>query len=117
MSRGELRGGGGNRQVGRHRGLPVPQEAGEGGGRVRGRGAVLRVAPGRTESVPAANSAAFNVRVSAGSLLGGALRPVVRVRGAFPVGGPLTAGALASLIRPQPRDSPAGVRTPVVPAE
>lgn len=78
---------------------------------------VLRVAPGRTESALAANSAAFNVGVAAGSLLGGALLPVVAVRGAFLAGGLLTAGALALLVRPRPRASSAAVRTPVVPAE
>ncbi|MFI7405569.1 MFS transporter [Streptomyces sp. NPDC049541] len=78
---------------------------------------VLRVAPGRTESALAVNSAAFNVGVAAGSLLGGVLLPVVGVRGAFAVGGLLTAGALALLVRPQPRDSSTGVRIPVVPAE
>ncbi|WP_128374698.1 MFS transporter [Streptomyces cavernae] len=56
---------------------------------------VLRVAPGRTEVALAANSAAFNVGVAAGSLLGGALLPVVDVRGTFLVGGLLTVGALA----------------------
>ena len=34
---------------------------------------VLRVAPGRTETALAANSAAFNVGIAAGALLGGAL--------------------------------------------
>ncbi|MEV6945009.1 MFS transporter [Streptomyces sp. NPDC051172] len=78
---------------------------------------VLRVAPGRTESALAANSAAYNVGVAVGSLLGGALLPVVGVRGAFLAGGLLTAGALTLLVRPQPRASSAAVRTPVVPAE
>lgn len=78
---------------------------------------VLRVAPGRTESALAVNSAAFNGGVAAGSLLGGVLLPVVGVRGAFLVGGLLTAGALALLIRPDPWASSAAARTPVVPAE
>ncbi|MFD9002225.1 MFS transporter [Streptomyces sp. NPDC059582] len=55
----------------------------------------LRVAPGRTESALAANSAAFNAGVAAGALLGGALLPVVGARGAFLVGGLLTVAALA----------------------
>ncbi|MCD9879763.1 MFS transporter [Streptomyces guryensis] len=62
---------------------------------------VLRVAPGRTESALAANSAAFNVGVAAGSLLGGVLLPLVGVRGAFLAGGLLTAGALALLTWPE----------------
>ncbi|MFF4507911.1 MFS transporter [Streptomyces sp. NPDC001401] len=70
---------------------------------------VLRVAPGRTESALAANSAAFNVGVAAGSLLGGALVPVVGVRGAFLVGGLFTAGALALLTWPESRVSAAAV--------
>ncbi|MFF4362018.1 MFS transporter [Streptomyces sp. NPDC001604] len=77
---------------------------------------VLRVAPGRIESAPAVNSAAFNVGVAAGSLLGGVLLPVVGVRGAFLAGGLLTAGALGLLIRPDARASSDGVRASVVPA-
>jgi predicted MFS family arabinose efflux permease len=64
---------------------------------------VLWVAPGRTESALAANSAAFNVGVAVGSLLGGGLLPVVGVRGTFLVGGFLTAGALALLTWPEYR--------------
>lgn len=64
---------------------------------------VLRVAPGRTESALAANSAAFNLGVAAGALLGGGLLPVVDVRGTFLVGGLLTVGALAVLTWPEPR--------------
>lgn len=48
---------------------------------------VLRVAPGRTETALAANSAAFNVGVALGSLLGGGLLTLVGVRGTFLVGG------------------------------
>jgi len=66
---------------------------------------VLRVAPGRTESALAANSAAFNVGVAAGALLGGGLLPVVGVRGAFLTGGLLTALALAVLTWPEFRVS------------
>ncbi|WP_331766453.1 MFS transporter [Embleya sp. NBC_00896] len=58
---------------------------------------VLRVAPGRTEMALAANSAAFNLGVAAGALLGGLLLPVVGVRGTFLVGGLLTVAALAVL--------------------
>ncbi|MGC9544309.1 MFS transporter [Streptomyces sp. UG1] len=58
---------------------------------------VLQVAPGRTETALAANSAVYNVGIAAGALLGGALLPVVEVRGTFLVGGLLTVGALAVL--------------------
>lgn len=61
---------------------------------------VLQVAPGPTETALAANSAAYNVGIAAGSLLGGLLLPMVGVRGAFLVGGLLTAGALAVLTWP-----------------
>lgn len=64
---------------------------------------VLRVAPGRTESALAANSAAFNVGVAAGALLGAVLLPVVGVRGMFLVGGLLTLGALTVLLWPEGR--------------
>jgi len=63
---------------------------------------VLRVAPGRTETALAANSAAFNVGVAAGALTGGALLSVVGVRGTFLVGGVLTLAALAVLTWPAP---------------
>ncbi|GHH14812.1 MFS transporter [Streptomyces lanatus] len=58
---------------------------------------VLQVAPGRTETALAANSAAYNVGIAAGALLGGALLPVVGVRGTFLVGGLFTVGALMVL--------------------
>ncbi|MHC3474573.1 MFS transporter [Streptomyces sp. 7R007] len=58
---------------------------------------VLRVAPGRTETALAANSAAFNVGVAAGALLGAGLLPVAGVRSTFLAGGLLTLGALAVL--------------------
>ncbi|MDF3148242.1 MULTISPECIES: MFS transporter [unclassified Streptomyces] len=60
---------------------------------------VIQVAPGRTETALAANSAAYNVGIAAGALLGGVLLPVIGVRGTFLVGGLLTVGALAVLIR------------------
>lgn len=62
---------------------------------------VLRVAPGRTETALAANSAAFNVGVAAGALLGGVLLPLTGTRGTFLTGGLLTAVALAVLARPE----------------
>ncbi|MFE1835956.1 MFS transporter [Streptomyces sviceus] len=61
---------------------------------------VLRVAPGRTETALAANSAAFNVGVAAGALLGGVLLPLTGTRGTFLGGGVLTAVALVVLSRP-----------------
>ncbi|WP_217213069.1 MFS transporter [Streptomyces sp. AC550_RSS872] len=61
---------------------------------------VLQVAPGRTETALAANSAAYNVGIAVGALLGGVLLPVVGVRGTFLVGGLLTAGALVVLTWP-----------------
>lgn len=61
---------------------------------------VLHVAPGRTETALAANSAAFNVGVATGALLGGALLPLVEVRGTFLVGGLLTVGAFMVLTWP-----------------
>jgi predicted MFS family arabinose efflux permease len=73
---------------------------------------VLRVAPGRTESALAANSAAFNVGVAAGALLGGGLLPVVGVRGAFLAGGLLTTVALAVLTWPESKMSRAVVKSP-----
>lgn len=67
---------------------------------------ILRVAPGRTESALAANSAAFNVGVAAGALLGGALLPAIGARGAFLAGGLLTLAALAVLTWPTPAPTP-----------
>ncbi|MFJ4935241.1 MFS transporter [Streptomyces pseudovenezuelae] len=73
---------------------------------------VLRVAPGRTETALAANSAAFNVGVAAGALLGGALLPLTGVRGTFLAGGLLTAVALVVSSRPRQDASPATVDVP-----
>lgn len=67
---------------------------------------VLRVAPSRTETALAANSAAFNVGVAAGALLGGALLSAVGVRGTFLVGGLLTVGALVVVTWPEHRSAP-----------
>ncbi|MEW2530929.1 MFS transporter [Streptomyces sp. NPDC047071] len=59
---------------------------------------VMYVAPGRTETAVAANSAAFNAGVAAGALAGGLLLPLVGVRGTFLVGGLMTLAALALLL-------------------
>ncbi len=64
---------------------------------------VLQVAPGRTETALAANSAAFNVGIAAGALVGGAVLPVVGVRGTFLIGGLLTVAALVVSARPTAR--------------
>ncbi|WP_328636355.1 MFS transporter [Streptomyces canus] len=73
---------------------------------------VLRVAPGRTETALAANSAAFNVGVAVGALLGGALLPLTGIRGTFLAGGLLTAVALVVLSRPESVVSRAAVDAP-----
>ncbi|MEU6307248.1 MFS transporter [Streptomyces chartreusis] len=70
---------------------------------------VLRVAPGRTETALAANSAAYNVGIAAGALLGGALLPVVGVRGTFLAGGLCTAAALMVQTRPARARRGAGI--------
>ncbi|WP_329460376.1 MFS transporter [Streptomyces sp. NBC_01497] len=56
---------------------------------------VLRVAPGRTETAVAANSAAFNAGVALGALTGGLVLPLVTVRGTFLIGALWSAVALA----------------------
>ncbi|MFE6176840.1 MFS transporter [Streptomyces sp. NPDC056464] len=61
---------------------------------------VLQVAPGRTETALAANSAAYNLGIAAGALLGGALLPAVGVRGTFLAGGLFTVAALMVLTSP-----------------
>ncbi|MEU1275116.1 MFS transporter [Streptomyces sp. NPDC005799] len=71
---------------------------------------VLRVAPGRTETALAANSAAFNVGVAAGALLGGGLLPLVGLRGTFLAGALLTAGALTVLTWPASKPATAPTR-------
>ncbi|MFJ7071992.1 MFS transporter [Streptomyces sp. NPDC098781] len=63
---------------------------------------MLQVAPGRTEIALAANSAAYNVGIAAGALLGGGLLPLVGVRGTFLVGGLCTVAALMVLTSPRP---------------
>lgn len=73
---------------------------------------VLHVAPGRTETALAANSAAFNVGVAVGALLGGALLPLAGIRGTFLVGGLLTAVALVMLSWPESVVSRATVDAP-----
>lgn len=79
-----------------------------------GQSRVLNVAPGRTEVALAANSAAFNVGVACGALIGGVALPSLEVRGTFGVGGLLTVVALLvlfgeSVLKPLPgvdRDAP-----------
>ncbi len=66
---------------------------------------VLRVAPGRTETAVAANSAAFNTGVALGALTGGLTLPLVAVRGTFLVGALATAVALV-LLSPAVRGTP-----------
>ncbi|MFE5813478.1 MFS transporter [Streptomyces sp. NPDC056479] len=61
---------------------------------------VLQVAPGRTETALAANSAAYNLGIAAGALLGGALLPAVGVRGTLLAGGLFTVAALMVLTSP-----------------
>ncbi|MFD5408064.1 MFS transporter [Streptomyces griseorubiginosus] len=73
---------------------------------------VLLVAPGRTETALAANSAAFNVGVAAGALLGGVLLPLTGTRGTFLAGGLITAVALAVLCRPATVVTRAAVKAP-----
>ncbi|MEU5044517.1 MFS transporter [Streptomyces griseorubiginosus] len=73
---------------------------------------VLLVAPGRTETALAANSAAFNVGVAAGALLGGVLLPLIGTRGTFLAGGLITAVALAVLCRPATVVTRAAVKAP-----
>ncbi|HLL64410.1 MAG TPA: MFS transporter [Micromonosporaceae bacterium] len=59
---------------------------------------ILRVAPGRTEIGFAANSAAFNVGVAAGALLGGLLLSPPDARAGFLVGAALTALSVGLLL-------------------
>ncbi|MEV0443139.1 MFS transporter [Streptomyces spectabilis] len=59
---------------------------------------VMYVAPGRTETAIAANSAAYNSGVAAGALAGGLLLPLLGVRGTFLVGGLMTLAALGLLL-------------------
>ncbi|WP_326558477.1 MFS transporter [Micromonospora sp. NBC_01796] len=59
---------------------------------------ILHVAPGRTEIGFAANSAAFNVGIAAGALLGGVILSTAGVRATFLVGAVLTVVALIALL-------------------
>jgi predicted MFS family arabinose efflux permease len=59
---------------------------------------MLHVAPGRTEIAFAANSAAFNVGVAVGALLGGVLLSAYDARAGFLTGAALSAAALALLV-------------------
>ncbi|MGW3208712.1 MFS transporter [Streptomyces sp. NPDC001135] len=60
--------------------------------------AMLHCAPGRTDIALAANSGSYNAGIAAGAALGGLVLPLAGVRGAFLVGGLLTAGACAVLL-------------------
>ncbi|WP_435807723.1 MFS transporter [Streptomyces canus] len=73
---------------------------------------VLHVAPGRTETALAAPSAAFNVGVAVGALLGGALLPLTGIRGTFLACGLLTAVARVVLSWPESVVSRAAVDAP-----
>lgn len=70
---------------------------------------MLRVAPGRTETALAANSAAYNVGIAAGALLGGALLPVAGVRGTFLIGGLCSVAALMVQTRRERARGGAGI--------
>ncbi|MFI9639235.1 MFS transporter [Micromonospora sp. NPDC051925] len=59
---------------------------------------VLEVAPGSSDLAAAGNSAAFNVGIAAGSLLGAVILPPFGVRSTASVGGLLAAGALVVLL-------------------
>ncbi|MFG1955085.1 MFS transporter [Micromonospora sp. NPDC048830] len=59
---------------------------------------ILRVAPGRTEIGFAANSAAFNVGVALGALIGGVLLSAFDARAGFLVGAALTAASVLLLL-------------------
>ncbi|WFE43521.1 MFS transporter [Verrucosispora sp. WMMD1129] len=59
---------------------------------------VLEVAPGRSDLAAAGNSAAFNVGIAGGSLLGALLLPEFGVRSTALVGGLLAVAALAVLL-------------------
>ncbi|MFF0151823.1 MFS transporter [Micromonospora sp. NPDC005203] len=72
---------------------------------------ILHVSPGRTEIGFAANSAAFNVGVAAGALVGGAVLSAFGVRGAFLVGALLTLATVALLLG-EPLLAAGGRRTP-----
>ncbi|NBE79826.1 MFS transporter [Micromonospora rubida] len=59
---------------------------------------ILQVAPGRTELGFAANSAAFNVGIAGGALIGGVALSTVDTRGTFLVGAVLTFVSLAIVL-------------------
>nr|WP_307129021.1 MFS transporter [Streptomyces sp. B1I3] len=60
--------------------------------------AMLHCAPGRTDIALAANSGSYNAGIAAGAALGGFILPSAGVRGAFLVGGLLTAAACLVLL-------------------
>lgn len=62
---------------------------------------VMHVAPGRTETAVAANSAAYNTGVAAGAFVGGLLLHLIGVRGTFLIGGLMTLTALLLLFEEQ----------------
>ncbi|MGW0858475.1 MFS transporter [Streptomyces sp. NPDC002690] len=64
--------------------------------------AMLHCAPGRTDIALAANSGTYNAGIAAGAALGALVLSLAGVRGAFLVGGLLTAGAFAVLLVGQP---------------
>lgn len=87
---------------------------------------ILQVAPGRTELGFAANSAAFNVGIAVGALVGGLVLAPLGARGAFGVGGlvsvvalgvvlaePLLAGRTRNGVGSSSRGVPAARVTPV----
>lgn len=59
---------------------------------------ILRVAPASTEMASAAMSAAFNLGIAGGSLIGGVLLPIFGVRSTALAGGLLAAAALAVIV-------------------
>lgn len=59
---------------------------------------ILHVAPGRTELGFAANSAAFNVGIAFGALLGGLVLPGYGAAGAFALGGVVSLATLAVVL-------------------
>ncbi|GAA0900950.1 MFS transporter [Streptomyces asiaticus] len=72
--------------------------------------AMLHYAPGRTDIALAANSGLYNAGIAAGAALGGLILPLADVRGAFLLGGLLTAAACVVLLgdwllRPAPESA------------
>ena len=59
---------------------------------------VMEVAPGNVDVASAGSSAAFNVGIGAGALVGGLLLPAYGVRTGVIVGGMITFAALAAVV-------------------